>query len=140
MNRTLNLRIVLLNPPPGIDFAIQRGRGSGYDTVQKQRSTGGNLAFEFSIAVKDPGNAVVPTFTGPFVQGPPGGRFIYVDVGTYAGQSGTPWGRRIKVPLEGITSEMVDSGAVLEARIAGTGRDGGPACATVPPEGGWKTG
>jgi hypothetical protein len=137
MNSVLNIRIVLLTPPRGIDFAIQKGRGSGYDTVQKQRSTGGNLVFEFPIAVKDSREDAVPTFTGPFVQGPPGDRFIYVDVGTYAGQSDTSWSRRIKVPLKGITWEMVESSAVLEAHIPGTGRDGGPACATVRPDGGW---
>lgn len=46
--------------------------------------------------------------------------------------------------LGAITGEMVDAvlatpGAVLEARFAGVGRDGGPACATVPLlDGGWR--
>ena len=140
MNRTLNLRIVLLTPPLGIDFAIQKGRGSGYDTVQKQRSAGGNLVFEFPIGVNEPRKGAVPAFTGPFVQGPPGDRFIYIDVGTYAGQSDTSWSRRIKSRIKAITWEMVESSAVLEARIPGKGRDGGPSCATVLPEGGWTAG
>jgi hypothetical protein len=28
------------------------------------------------------------------VQGPPGQRFVYIGIGTYAGQTGTPWSRR----------------------------------------------
>ncbi len=59
-----------------------------------------------------------------------------------AGQPGTAWDRRAKVPLRGITSsllqEALDSGRLIEARIAGTGKDGGPACATVPLLEGWR--
>jgi len=46
--------------------------------------------------------------------------------------------RRLKVPLSGITMAMIKSQAVLEARVPGTGKDGGPSCATVKPFGGWK--
>ena len=34
--------------------------------------------------------------------------------------------------------DMVESQAVLEARVPGTGKDGGPSCATVKPVDGWK--
>ena len=34
MDRDITLRIVLETPPPGVDFGIQRGRGSLYETVQ----------------------------------------------------------------------------------------------------------
>src|SRR4030095_10988608 len=40
-------RIVLENPPAGVDFALQKGKGNVYEIVQKQRSTGMNLVFEF---------------------------------------------------------------------------------------------
>jgi hypothetical protein len=130
----VTLRVLLLNPPEGVDFAIQQGRGAAYETVQKQRSRGANLEFEFAVAVRE---GPAPALAGPFVQGPPAGRFIYIDVGTYAGQSDTTWSRRIKIPLKGITRNMMNSGAVLEARIPGRARDGGPASATVEPEGGW---
>lgn len=43
--------------------------------------------------------AGLPNSLGPFAQGPPAARFVYVDVGTYAGQKNTPWARRMKVPL-----------------------------------------
>lgn len=122
------LRIILEKPPAGVDFGLQQGRGSNYETVQKQRSTGGDLTFQFDVGVK-----AGPDFTGPFVQGPKGERFIYIDIGTCAGQTDTPWSRRLKIPLRGIT----ETAGVLETRVPGTGRDGGPACATVKPFAGW---
>jgi hypothetical protein len=68
---------------------------------------------------------------GSFVQRPCGRRFVYLDIGTYAGQADSHWSRRRKIPISGITAKMIAAGGVLEARVPGTGRDGGPACATV---------
>ena len=84
------------------------------------------------------------SFLGPFTQGPPASRFVYVNSGTLAGESGTPWTRRAKIPLAGITTAMMRKalaapGVRIEARIEGTARDGGPACATCRPiGGGWS--
>lgn len=86
-------------------------------------------------------NEYHPNFLGPFTQGPRGARFVYVNSGTLAGQANTKWTRRAKVPLSGITWAMIKraKGAILEARIDGVGRDGGPACGTVPLlDGGWR--
>jgi hypothetical protein len=69
------------------------------------------------------------------VQGPPGARFLYIGSGAFAGEKNTPWKRRAKIPLGGITSAVVAKGkkkGALEATIHGKARDGGPACATVP--------
>ena len=79
----------------------------------------------------------------PFSQGPPSGRFVYVNSGTLAGQKGSCWSRRAKVPLTGITWDDLDAVRcgpvrVLEASIHGTGRDGGPACASVPLAAQWR--
>jgi hypothetical protein len=126
----MTLRIVLLQPPAGIDFGLQKGKGSNYEIVQKQRSTGSDLQFELELGVK-PG----PDFNGPFVQGPKGERFIYIGIGTYAGQSDSQWSRRLKVPLTGIT----ETSGTLQTRIVGTARDGGPTCATPRPFAGWTT-
>ena len=122
----VNLRIVLERPPAGVDFALQKGRGRAYETVQKQRSGGGDLTFEFSVPWKEsPG--------GPFVQGKPGERFVYLDIGTAAGQTDSCWSRRLKIPLAGISSV-----GNFETRVPGTGRDGGPSCGTVKPFAGWR--
>jgi hypothetical protein len=122
-----------------VDFGLQQGRGSGYVTVQTRRSDGEDLMFTFIVEVKAGLNGVEPDFGGPFVQGPQGERVVYLDIGTLAGQADCCWSRRMKIPLSGITWQMIRSGGVLEGRVPGTGTDGGPACATVKEFGGWKS-
>jgi hypothetical protein len=134
----LTLRIIIERPPPGVDFALQKGRGSAYEPVQKQRSEGKDLVFEFHPAIKEPVSDDMAALSGPFVQGPPRQRFVYVDIGTYAGQADSCWSRRLKIPLAGIPAKMIRAGGVLEARVPGTGRDGGPSCATTQDFDGWK--
>ena len=142
METELTFRIVLEKPPAGVDFGLQKGSGSNYETIQKQRSEANDLYFEFNAGVKA-GKDSMPNFLGSFVQGPPGQRFVYIDIGTAAGQTDTSWSRRLKIPLTSITWNMInqllaDSQMILEARVPGTGRDGGPNCATVKPFNGWK--
>lgn len=138
MECELILRIVVERPPKGVDFGLQKGRGSNYETVQTRRSEGNNLAFEFNVGVKAGTGKAMPTLTGPFVQGPADERFVYIDIGTCAGQADSCWNRRLKIPLTGITMGMIASEGILEARVPGTGKDGGPSCATVRPFSGWK--
>jgi hypothetical protein len=145
MEQELPLKIVLEKPPADVDFGLQKGRGSNYETIQKQRFKGKDLSFEFTVRVKASRNDSTPNFLGPLVQGPAGERFIYIDIGTYAGQTETCWSRRLKIPLRGITWEMIDrvladAESLLETRVPGTGKDGGPSCATVKPFPGWKMG
>ena len=142
MKPSLRCKIVLETPPAGVDFGLQKGKGSNYEAVQKQLSNGGNLLFNFDISIKTVSDQQI-IFVGPFVQGPPAGQFIYIDIGTYAGQKDSPWGRRLKIPLAGITTQMTaqliaDPELILEATVPGTGKDGGPNCATVKPFTGWK--
>lgn len=137
----VRLRIVLVAPTLGVDFGIQEGKGNNYTTIHKQRSKGADLAFEFNVTIKDNRDDGLPNFLGPLAQGPTIGRFIYIDIGKSAGQIDSCWDRRIKVPLSGITWAMIESAStkmLLEARLPGTGRDGGPSCATVKPAEGWK--
>jgi Family of unknown function (DUF5990) len=137
MEQELKLRIVLESPPPGIDFGLQKGGGNDYQTIQTQRSAMGDLSFEFSVRVRE-GKEGQPNFLGPFVQGSSQERFVYIDIGTYAGQQNTQWSRRLKVPLRTINWELINKGKTLETHIAGTGKDGGPTCATPKPFNGWQ--
>jgi hypothetical protein len=126
-------RIVVVDPLPGVTYALQRGRS---ELLPPIRSTATELVFEFALTIADI-DADPPRLTGEFAQGPPDKRFVYISSGSMAGQAGSPWSRRAKVPLYGIgKSELSDAsqrdGVVLEARIRGTAKDGGPACATVP--------
>jgi len=136
MEHELNLLIILEDPPPGVDFGLQKGSGDPYETVQTQRSSTGDLRFELSVRVRE-GKDGLPNFLGPFTQGPAQQRFVYIDIGTYAGQTNTVWSRRLKIPLHGITWELIKKGKTLETRVPGTGKDGGPNCATVKPFAGW---
>lgn len=143
METEITLQIILLKPTKDVDFGLQKGSGNVYETIQKQRSIGENLIFKFEVKikgerVKDP----LPKFSGHFVQGPAGNKFIYIDIGTCAGQTNTAWSRRLKIPLTGITWSEIDklisnSDLILETIVPGTGRDGGPNCATVKPFDGW---
>ena len=137
MNRDLRFHIVLQNPTSNVDFGLQKGFGSKYETVQIQKSNGQDIHFNFALRIKgDRQKDPFPKLTGSFVQGPTSGKFIYVDIGTYAGQTDSIWSRRLKIPLTGITWEIIDlistdSKLILETSLPGTGRDGGPNCATI---------
>jgi hypothetical protein len=95
MEHELTLRIFLETPPAGVDFGVQKGKGNDYQTEQTQRSNGKDLTFEFQVRVRT--GAGAPNFLGPFVHGPTGERFIYIDIGTCAGQTNTVWSRRLKI-------------------------------------------
>ena len=118
MEQELNFRIILEDPPAGVDYGLQKGGGNDYEVVQKQRSKSGNLTFEFTARVKE-GKDGQPVLLGPFTQGPVGGRFAYLDIGTYAGQMDTPWSRRLKIPFRDITWDVVKKASkrVLETQI-----------------------
>ena len=140
---SLPLRIILVAPITGVDFGIQEGKGHDYKTIQIQRAKESDLKFESGVSVKGDRKDGPPNFFGTIVQGPSTGRFIYIDIGKYAGQFNSNWERRIKIPLLGITWEMIEiienhPTKLLEATIPGTGKDGGPSCATVKPIDGWK--
>jgi len=141
MEQEITLQVILIKPTPEVVFGLQKGSGSKYETVQKQISVSGDLSFKFTIKVKDDRSKdKLPKFSGSFVQGPAVNQFVYIDIGTYAGQVGTIWSRRLKIPLTGITWTDIDSlsgNSMLQASVPGTGKDGGPNCATVKPFEGW---
>jgi len=144
MNNHLPLRIILQSPPPGVDFGLQKGSGNTYEAIQIQRSGVDDLHFALTIQIKgDRQKDALPGFVGPFAQGSAPDKFIYLDIGTLAGQVSSCWTRRLKIPFAGITWDMVDqvqnnSQLYLETKVAGTAKDGGPNCATVKPFEGWK--
>ncbi|MGH9420510.1 MAG: DUF5990 family protein [Thermoanaerobaculia bacterium] len=131
-DQQVSIRIIVENPPPGAHFAVQRGKDG---LLNPKTSNPKQLVFEFDIRVRHD-QSDGPNFLGPYAQGPVGARFVYVNSGTMAGVLQSPWTRRAKIQLAGITwaltTQAMDRGEFLEARIAGTARDGGPACATVP--------
>jgi hypothetical protein len=131
----LPLRVVMDDPVPGVRIALQLGASGKAELVGPVEASAAALVFDFAILVDGPGPDGRPRLLGPFVQGPPSGRFVYLNSGTYAGEPGSSWGRRAKIPLGGLSWPLIEAigpGGRLEAHIAGKARDGGPACATVP--------
>ncbi|WP_428663624.1 DUF5990 family protein [Runella sp.] len=138
----LKLRIILEKPVSGVVIGLQEGSGSFYQTIQKQQFEGKDLLFEFTLKVKSETDEF-PVFLGAMAQGSPKERFVYLDIGTAAGQFDSIWSRRLKVPLKSITWEMIHQmqslpQAVLEIKVPGTAKDGSPGCATVKTPEGWK--
>jgi hypothetical protein len=138
---TLPLRITVVDPPPNILWALQLGAD---ELVIPTLNTKNRISFDFTVNVVEDSSSAGFRLRGPAVQGRPGGRFVYLRIGAYAGQVGTVIARRAKIGLEGITSELVKEvrakrSGVLEVRFAGADRKGDPACATVPLLGaGWQ--
>lgn len=135
---TVRVRIVVSGPPVGVRFALQEGKSN---VIDPKESSGVDLVFEFPLTVADSDSRPV-RFTGKFAQGPALARFVYISSGTLAGQFGSRWTRRAKVPLHEVPAELVseaqNSNRVLCADISGCAKDGGPACASVKILTGWK--
>ena len=138
MYHELTLRIVVMRPPSGVQWRIQSGRDDLLDPVA---ASADEIVFDVKVNVSVQGPVI---FRGAATQGPQKTRFVYVNSGTRAGQVDSCWDRRAKISLTAITRAQIDRAlkspdALLECRIQGTGRDGGPACATVPLlDGGWR--
>lgn len=139
--KELALRITVVNPPPALEWALQLGRDELVPPTVRARD---RLSFDFTVEVVAGEQRGTFRLRGAAVQGRPGGRFVYLGIGSYAGQAGAPFNGRAKVTLEGITAALIEAAlarraAVLEAQFAGTARDGGAAHATVPLLGeGWR--
>lgn len=114
------LRIILVSPPPGVWFALQEGRGSAGRSVDVKEASSGELSFDLTVGSGPKG------FTGPYVQKDGNGQFVYLRIGKLAGQKDSCWERRAKIYLD----PTLQDGRYF-VRIPGTGRDGGPICATV---------
>ena len=131
----LPLRIVVRDPVPGVVLALQCGATGRATLIGPVEASAEELAFDLAVTLDGCTGDGAPRLLGPFVQGPPAARFVYVNVGAAAGQPGSVWNRRAKVPLGGIDWPLIEevrAGCRLVADIHGRARDGGPACATVP--------
>jgi len=125
----IRMRIVIENPVPGVLHSLQTGDTGVLDP---NRSVEGEpLSFDFPIRVA-PG----PKFFGDQVRREgPTRRFVYIRVGTMAGDHTSEWTRRMKIDVHDIPQELLDRAmageGVVELTVDGTGKDGSPACATV---------
>lgn len=134
----LALRIVIVDPVPGVAQALQRGKSGSEELIAPSGASADAVSFDFTVVVATRQPDQAPLLLRPFVQGPPEKRFVYVCIGRYAGDAASLWARRAKIPLTGLAWPLIDAAKAvgrLEARIAGRARDGSPACAARMAEG-----
>ena len=130
MADTVTLRLIIDDPVPGVRYSLQKD-----DMPFEPRTAGeGPLAFEVPITLQADGR-----MTGPFVRREgPVRRFVYIRIGTSAGDHAAAWSRRAKIDIHDIPKALLVSDARLEVHLPGRGKDGSPACATVRPVIGWR--
>src|SRR5690606_6148830 len=129
----IRARIVIERPVPGVLHSLQEDDAP---LDPKTSKNGEPLAFEFPLRIERPAHAP-PKFFGKQVRREgKERRFVYIRVGTSAGQHLSPWTRRMKIDIHDIDPALLDAaaaGGVLEGTIDGTAKDGSPACATIRP-------
>jgi hypothetical protein len=75
-------------------------------------------------------------FRGPYVSGPPGGRFIYLAWGVVAEPGSFEMFRRAKIMFDGIPADVMTAArasGTLVGRLGLTDPKGNPTCAAVRP-------
>ncbi len=75
-------------------------------------------------------------FRGPYISGPPGGRFIYLSWGVVAEPGSFEMFRRAKIMFDGIPDGIktaAQNSGVLIGRLGLTDPKGNPTCAAVRP-------
>lgn len=135
MSSDLGLKIVLARAPTAYAFCLQRGKGAKAERLDYVEADDDDIAFELTVTLRQGKQPDMPDFGGPFVQGPPGGRFFYLCVGRCSMITEPHWTGRVKVPLNSITwplaRQATSGGGRLEARYMASRPDGRPALASV---------
>jgi hypothetical protein len=128
----IRLRIVIEQPVPGVLHSLQQDDAP----LDPKQSAGEPLSFDFPIRIARPEGGG-PKFFGPQVRREgKERRFVYIRIGTCAGQHFSPWTRKMKIDIHDIDPKLIDAaakGGVLACTINGTAKDGSPACATIRP-------
>lgn len=131
MKHEIPFRVIVTNPLPGVTMQVQKGKS---ELLLPSTVSASSISFEFDVTVDINEDSL--NFLGKYAQGPKDTRFIYVNSGTCAGQVETCWTRRAKLSLMSINANQIrnvssDPSLCIEATMRGTGRDGGPTCASV---------
>ncbi|MGW7382794.1 DUF5990 family protein [Streptomyces sp. NPDC054794] len=116
-----------------IHVAVQR-RNRPTDLLDPQPGDAGSATWTLDCTT-----AASPTGTdvkGPHVQGPPGGRFVYLSWGTVDEAGAFTMFRRAKLMLDAVPADVLDAAArsgLLIGRLGLTDARGNPLCARVVP-------
>lgn len=123
------MRIVIENPAAGVLFSLQSGDAGVLDP--KRSANGEPLAFDFVVRVA-PG---AKFFGDQIRREGPERRFVYIRVGQSAGDFASPFSGRMKIDVHDTPQNLLDRAMAgeggVELVVDGTGRNGGPAYATV---------
>ncbi|MGQ2991868.1 MAG: DUF5990 family protein [Brevundimonas sp.] len=129
----ITLRLTIADPVPGVRYSLQKD-DAPHEPVT---ATEAPLSFDVPIRLADDNRML-----GPFVRREgKERRFVYIRIGTSAGDHASEWSRRAKIDVHDIPPALLDrarGGSVLEVILPGKGKDGTPACATVRAIEGWK--
>ncbi len=129
----ITLRLTIADPVPGVRYSLQK------DDAPFEPVTATDAPLSFDVPVR---LAADNRFLGPFVRREgPQRRFVYIRIGTAAGDHAAAWSRRAKIDIHDIPAALLDqarAGRPLEVVLPGHGKDGSPACATVRPVSPWR--
>ena len=131
---TITLRLTIADPVAGVAYSLQ---DKANVPVEPRLAADAPLSLDAPVTLTDDGR-----LTGPFVRREgPTRRFVYIAIGTSAGQHASIWSRRAKIDVHDIPADLLDQarqGRKLEIRLPGRAKDDGPACATVRPLAPWR--
>jgi hypothetical protein len=117
--RRLSLRLIHDATPPSVSpdeplhFGLQDSKGQVHPGARQPEGT---LRFDLTLEIKPGAAASPPIFIGPFAQGPPASRFLYLSW-KRDGKSEAPWAWRIKIPLSGIGWPEIRAAGKSDARL-----------------------
>jgi Family of unknown function (DUF5990) len=118
----------------------RRGRPGEFLDLTPGDAPQATWILDCTVAASDGGVDV----KGPYIQGPPGGRFIYLSWGTVDAPGSFEMFRRAKLWLDAVPAMVMDqavAGGLLVGRLGLTDPKGHPLCASVrPPVIEWSAG
>ena len=121
----------------GIEVGVQRKNKPG-ELMGQVSADVESVAWELEAI---PVPSKVSDYRGPYISGPPGGRFIYLSWGVVEKPGTFEMFRRAKVMFDGIPADVMaaaQKSGVLVGRLGLTDLKGNPICAAVrPPLIGW---
>lgn len=124
---TITLRLTIADPVAGVAYSLQDKANM---PVEPHIAADGPISFDAPVTLFEDGRLI-----GPFVRREGATRrFVYIAIGTSAGQHASEWSRRAKIDVHDIPADLLAQarqGKVLEVVLPGRAKDGGPACATV---------
>jgi hypothetical protein len=123
----------------GIEVGVQRKNKPG-EVMGQVSADVESVIWELEATATD---SQVVDFRGPYISGPPGGRFIYLSWGVVEAPGSFDMFRRAKIMLDGVPDDVMaaaQASGVLVGRLGLTDPKGNPTCAAVrPPQVEWST-